>query len=78
MRLAGRTALVTGVGSTWNSSADIVVGNEGRGSLTIADGARVSSVYGSVGNGSVGGGSGSDGSVTVTGPGLAGPARGER
>ena len=64
------TALVTGVGSTWNNSADIVVGNEGSGSLTIANGARVSSVNGSVGNGSVGSsGSGSDGSVTVTGPG---------
>ena len=58
------TVLVDGAGSTWISSAQLSVGDEGAGALTISDGGMVSSNVGYVGLGS-----GSNGSVIVTGAG---------
>lgn len=63
------TATVTGAGSSLTPLYQISVGfNGGTGSLTIADGATVST-GGSNGSGDIGSGLGSNGTVTVTGPG---------
>ena len=57
--------IVSGPGSTW-SSADVVVGGMGTGTLVIQNGGTVIS---SAGGGSIGLVAGSTGTVTVTGPG---------
>ena len=60
------TVTVTGAGSTWtNSSTLLVVGDEGRGEMTIQNGGAVSTAFG----GTVGQVAGSTGTVTVTGTG---------
>ncbi len=59
---------VTGSGSTWTNTGDLVVGASGTGSLLISGGGTVTSgesVYG----GLIGNNAGSSGSVTVTGSG---------
>ena len=43
------TVTVTGAGSTWTNSGNLFVGGGGTGTLTVADGATVSSVNGYVG-----------------------------
>jgi T5SS/PEP-CTERM-associated repeat protein len=58
------SATVRGAGSTWTSGADLIVGEEGTGTLTIEQGSDVSSNVGAVGFG-VGG----NGTATVTGAG---------
>ncbi|MEM0965648.1 MAG: PEP-CTERM sorting domain-containing protein [Verrucomicrobiota bacterium] len=67
------TATVTGIGSQWNMSQGIRVGNEGMSSLTISNGGLVtnSTFQGIPGPGRsvIAFGSGSTGSVTVTGSG---------
>jgi T5SS/PEP-CTERM-associated repeat protein len=61
------TVTVSGLGSTWTMNfSNLVVGNFGTGTLTIANGGTVSS---GPGGASVGLSPGSNGTVTVTGPG---------
>ena len=55
---------MTGVGSSWSTASDLVVGGLGSGVLTIQNGGRISSATGSVGQSA-----GSSGVVTVTGAG---------
>ena len=59
------TATVSGAGSTWTNTGNVVVGGLGTGTLTIQNGGTVNSG----GGGSVGLSVGSTGTVTVTGPG---------
>ena len=54
------TVVVTGAGSTWTNSSDVVVGGLGTGTLTVENGGTVNSGGGSVG-------SFGSGTVTVTG-----------
>jgi T5SS/PEP-CTERM-associated repeat protein len=58
------TATVTGTGSTWTNSGNLLVGRSGTGTLNIQAGGKVSNSVGSLGNGS-----GSTGTATVTGTG---------
>jgi fibronectin-binding autotransporter adhesin len=58
------TATVTGTGSTWTNSRDLLIGNSGSGTLSIESGALVSSSTGTLGNNT-----GSTGTATVTGTG---------
>jgi T5SS/PEP-CTERM-associated repeat protein len=57
------TARVTGTGSTWSNSGELVVGRAGEGILTIDSGASVTSA-----NGYVGRNSSAEGAVNVSGP----------
>jgi T5SS/PEP-CTERM-associated repeat protein/autotransporter-associated beta strand protein len=59
------TVIVSGAGSTWTNSGNVVVGGLGSGTLTIQNGGTLNSG----GGGSVGLAAGSTGTVTVTGPG---------
>ncbi|MCT7378693.1 autotransporter domain-containing protein [Chelativorans salis] len=56
---------VTGAGSTWRNSGSLTVGGLGKGTLTIAEGATLSSIGGSVGSSASG-----QGNVTLTGNGT--------
>lgn len=59
------SAIVTGAGSQWINSTELIMGfNGGTSTLTIADGGSVSNTYGFIGYGD-----GSNGSVIVTGAG---------
>ncbi|CAD5277914.1 conserved exported hypothetical protein [Bosea sp. 62] len=58
------TVTVTGAGSTWTNSAELLVGYSGTGTLAVENGGKVSNTIGSVGRNA-----GSTGTVTVTGAG---------
>lgn len=59
------TVTVTGEGSTWTNSNELVVGWSGRGEMTVSNGGRVTANS----NGFIGARNGGSGQVTVTGAG---------
>ncbi len=63
---ANGTVIANGSGSSWTNAHELVVGNQGTGSLTISNAATVRSTAGFIGNGSTG-----SGTVTVDGVGSA-------
>jgi T5SS/PEP-CTERM-associated repeat protein len=60
-------ATVTGPGSTWTCTNELLVGNGGDGILTIADGGSL--INNALGSSRIGIGTGGNGTATVTGPG---------
>ncbi|EJT02585.1 autotransporter domain-containing protein [Rhizobium sp. CCGE 510] len=62
---ASGTVTVTGAGSTWSNAADLYVGFDGTGTLSIDDGGAVDNINGSIGYFS----GAASGTVTVTGSG---------